>query len=42
MKLYQVISQDSLVFNIQASSIKALRSYLNDEDIKPIIITIIG
>lgn len=42
MKLYQIITSDSLVINVQASSIKALRSYLNDENIKPIIITIVG
>ena len=42
MKLYQIITSDSLVLNVQASSIKSLREYLNDESIKPIIITVIG
>ena len=42
MKLFQVITTDSLVLNIQASSIRSLREYLNEENIKPIIITVIG
>ncbi len=42
MKLFQVITTDSLVLNIQASSMRSLREYLNEENIKPIIITVIG
>lgn len=42
MKLFQIITTDSLVLNIQASSMRSLREYLNKEGIKPIIITVIG
>ena len=42
MKLYQVITADSLVINFKASSLTALHKQLIDENIKPIIITIVG
>lgn len=42
MKLFQIITTDSLVINLKASSLTALREQLIDEDIKPLIITIIG
>ncbi|WP_264673362.1 hypothetical protein [Moraxella bovoculi] len=42
MKLYQIITTESIVLNVRASSIKSLREYLVDENIHPIIISVIA
>lgn len=42
MKLYQIITTESIVLNVKATSLKSLREYLVDEGIHPVIITVIA
>ncbi|STY87083.1 Uncharacterised protein [Moraxella ovis] len=42
MKLYQIITTESIVLNVRSFSIKSLREYLVDENIHPVIITVIS